>query len=669
MDLYNIISAFRGYFPVMAKDFDDVGNELKPHQIKSIANVLTKENTLCIMPTGGGKSLIYWLSGMMLEGISIVVFPLVALIDEQEEKLKAQGVEVLALHSGLSQEKQVEKLKQFAKGEITPKFIFVSPEKLATDGFFEYCVNIRKDEIKLITIDEVHCVSQWGTSFRPFYRRIPDFIQKIFGENHPKLLAMTATLNPKELNDICNEFWIDKSNILKDQSLMRSEITLHIIKVVVEDEKDSEGGKLWDLLKIHAGEKTLVYVYRVEGKRSVEDLSQRANTQYGLKSLHFHGEMSANERKEIIARFRDNEVNVVFATNAFGMGIDIPDIRVVIHFMIPESVEQYYQEIGRAARDNKMANAYMLYSNKNIDVKRRHFIDASFPTREKLIEVYKKIPKSESELKTLPYFDDEEIQQCLHYFVDCGAIQIITKGFSDMKALTNIKNAELERIIESTKTKNLITSAKKSGIGVTDIIEMVYGSLISGEAETRKPLDRRLIINVRENELSEIQLDEIMAVIEQKRIYKHDLLDYLIFQLENTESSPELHQEIALYLGVDKNMLNKIHSTSKGDKVRSKSEVIIANLLFQHDLKYEYELPLEHGGGNPIKPDFTIFLPDGKKIFWEHLGLLGTETYDEIWLYKLDIYNEHFAGQLIKTYEGVTLTDSALDLIKRLKSM
>jgi ATP-dependent DNA helicase RecQ len=669
MDTHDIVSAFERYFPDLAKEFESDNKALKTYQIKAITSVLTQGNTLCIMPTGGGKSLIYWLSGLMLNGISIVVSPLVSLIDEQGEKLIAQGVEVLILHSGLSQEKQIEQLKQFANGKITPKFIFVSPEKLATDGFFEYCIKIRKNEIKLLTIDEVHCVSQWGASFRPFYRNIPDFIEKVFGINHPKILTMTATLNPKELNDITNEFCIKKTNIIKDSSLMRSEIELKIIKVDVEDEKDDENGKLWDLLKIHASEKILIYVYRKYRRRSVEDLSLRANNKYELKSEFFHGEMSSNERREIITRFKNNEINIIFATNAFGMGIDIPDIRVVIHFMIPESVEQYYQEIGRAARDKGMANAYMFYSNKNIDVKRKHFIDASFPTREKLIEVYKKIPKSKDGLQTLPYFDDEDIQQCLHYYIGCGAIQIVTKGFSDLKSITNVKNIELQKIIDSTKTKIIIRSAKESGVSVQKIIDMVYNGIINDDLEIIKPLDRRLIINVREEELSESQLDEIMAVIEQKRKYKHDLLNYLVFQLDNNYSSIQLHQEIGRYLGVDKDTLNKIYSTSKGDKVRSKSEVIIANLLFQHGIKYEYELPLEFGNGETIKPDFTIFLSDTKKIYWEHLGMLGTETYDETWLYKMKIYADHFPGQLVKTYEGVTISDSATDLIKQLKAM
>jgi ATP-dependent DNA helicase RecQ len=592
----------------------------------------------------------------------------VSLIAEQEEKLLAQGIEVIAFYSGVNQEKQVEQLIKFAQGEINPKFILVSPERLATDGFFEHCVKIRKNDIKLITIDEVHCVSQWGASFRPFYRNIPTFIRDVFGGIQPKLLALTATLNSKELSDIINEFWIEKSNIIKDQSLMRSEIELKIIKVNTESEKDDEEGKLWNYLKIHKNEKTLVYVYRKSGTRGVEDLSQNANKKHKLKSTYFHGDMTLNERNKIIAAFKNNEIDVVFATNAFGMGIDIPDVRVVIHFMIPESVEQYYQEIGRAARDKVSANAYLFYSDKNIDVKRKHFIDASFPTREKLVEVYKSLPRSNNVLQTLPYFENEDIQQCLHYYVDCGAVEIVAKGFSDIKSLTNIKNQKLLNIFESTKNKGLITSAKKTNIAVSDIIALVYNCLIRGEATSSKPLDKRLIINLKDDELSEAQLDSIMAKIDEKCKYKHDLLNHLISLLDKTNSSQELHQEIAQYLGIDKRVLEPIHSTLKGGKVRSKSEVIIANLLHQHNVKYKYELPLEHGSGKPIKPDFTIFLADGKKIYWEHLGLLGNEGYDANWLYKLDIYEKYFSGQLVTTYEGVTITDRAMDLINKFKS-
>ena len=259
----NISEQFEKYFPYWAKTIT-----LRPFQEQAIQNVLTRGNTLCIMPTGSGKSLIYHLSGLMSGGITLVISPLVALIDEQSQKLQEQGIETLVLHSGITVEKQFFLLKQFAKKKINPKFIFASPEKLATDGFFEYCIKCRKNEIKLITIDEVHCVSQWGMQFRPFYAEIPAFILSVFGVEWPKILALTATLNPKELSDVVTAFQIDKENILKYPQFIRSEISLKIMKCVDEEDKEE---KLWRLLEIHKEEKTLVYVYRIKNARSVED--------------------------------------------------------------------------------------------------------------------------------------------------------------------------------------------------------------------------------------------------------------------------------------------------------------------------------------------------------------------------------------------------------------
>lgn len=660
--MLNIDEAFSSNFPNLANKFF-----LKDFQKSVISNVVEKDNTLCIMPTGGGKSLIYWMSGILSGGITIVISPLIALIDEQSEKIVEQGFEVLTIHGGMDSAKQAKVLKDFANKVINPKFIFVSPEKIATDGLFEFCIRERKNEITMLAIDEVHCVSQWGTSFRPFYKRIPDFLNCIYNgpeDKQPRILALTATLNPKEVVDIGMEFKIDKSNIIRNNLLMRSEISLKVLQFNNENEKED---KLWDIIKIHKNEKTLIYVYRIGSERGVEKLADKANEK-GYKSVCFHGEMTAKERKEIIDSYKNNEINVIFATNAFGMGIDIPDIRVVIHFMIPESVEQYYQEVGRAARDGNVANAYLLFTNKNIDVKRKYFIDGSFPSAEKLVNTYKKIAEQGEGLHTLPYFEDEEVQQCLPYYLNSKVLKIECKGFSDLKSITNVKDKTLTDIIDSTKTKNLITTVKKSKVDVKTIVNKVYESVVKGLATTTKPLDRRLIVDVIEQEISEAKMQNIQSAIDEKRKYKHGLLDYLVFLIDDNASSNELHQEIGRYLGVEKHMLNRIYSTVKGDRVRSKSEVIIANLLAQNGISYEYEKKLEYENGKWIEPDFTIALPDGRELYWEHLGMLGVESYDKRWLEKQDIYDKFYNGKLIVTYEGATITDSALDIINKISS-
>lgn len=656
--MHNLDDKFKEHFPNLASKF-----KLKEFQKKVIDNIVEKGNTLCIMPTGGGKSLTYWMSGMMLGGITIVISPLIALIDEQTEKIREQGIEVLTIHGDISVKQQTKLLKDFANKKLNPKFIFASPEKIATDGLFEYCISKRKDDITMFAIDEVHCVSQWGTNFRPFYKHIPNFIEKVFtNSNKPKILALTATLNPKEVIDICNEFEIDKSNIIKDNLLMRSEITLKVLKFSKEDEKDS---KLDDLLQIHKNEKTLVYVYRKKGERGVEGLCTRAIDK-GHKAVYFHGDMNAKDRKQIIDKYKNKEIDVIFATNAFGMGIDIPDIRNVIHFMIPESVEQYYQEVGRAARDGNCANAYLLYTNKNIDVKRKHFIDASFPSEEQLLKSFEMITKNKEGLSTLPYFDEsEEVQTSFSYFINEKIIDIKGKGFCDFKFIEKTEDDYLNRMIKSTKTKNIITTIKKTGENVENILNNTYKSIVNEDVKLAdKGLSKRLIIDTKQSEISKESMTNIHNDINNKRQYKHELLDYLVFLIDSNNNSKELHQEIGRYLGVDKHSLGKIYKTSKGDFVRSKSEVIIANLLYSHGINYEYEAKLYYENNKWIEPDFTITLSDGNKIYLEHVGMLGVESYDNRWIEKKEIYDKYYNGMLRVTYEGANIIDNSMKIIK-----
>ena len=216
--MLNLDADFSRLFPKLTYD-------LSPIQKQVIENVVERDNTLCIMPTGKGKSVIYWMAAAELGGITIVISPLIALIAEQAQMLSEHGYSVLELHGGINAKKQMTILKQIANNELSPDFIFASPEKIATDGFFEYCLKCRNDDIHLMVIDEVHCVSQWGISFRPFYKRIPDFLDNLFeGQEWCKILALTATLNPKELGDICSSFKITRDNIIKYELLLRSEI-------------------------------------------------------------------------------------------------------------------------------------------------------------------------------------------------------------------------------------------------------------------------------------------------------------------------------------------------------------------------------------------------------------------------------------------------------------
>ncbi len=653
--MLNLDSDFRKLFPQL--DF-----ALKDFQKKVITNVVEKDSTLCIMPTGGGKSVIYWMAAAELKGLCIVISPLTALIAEQAQKIREQGYETLEIHGGIDAMKQTCIMSDFANMKTNPKFIFASPERIATDGYFEYCLKQRKDEISLIVIDEVHCVSQWGISFRPFYKRIPDFLNHLFGENKwARILALTATLNPMELNDICDSFQIRKENILKQTILMRNEIQLHVLKFFNESEKEA---KFWDLIKMHRDEKILIYLYRKKGDRGVDGLTQMALDK-GYKAALFHGDMTAKERMEVIEKYRSGSVNMIFATNAFGMGIDIPDIRVVIHFMIPESAEQYYQEVGRAARDGGGANAYLLYSTKNIDVKRTYFIDRSFPSADKLREVYKNIGKRVG-CRIFQYFDNEDIQECLPYYIKCGLITIVAKGFSGLSELYDIKDPVLQEYYDSTEAKGYVKTMKKNGLTPRELSDVVYRAVLSGDVKLNKALERWLVIEVAETEISDEKMEIMLDDINEKRDYKHGLLDYFVYLIEDNTNTQYLHQEIARYLGMDKYHLNRIYKTIDGTRVRSKSEVIICDLLAKSGLKYEYERLLEYEPGRVINPDFTIFLDDGKELYWEHIGMLGNEKYSEDWSNKVDIYEKYFPGQLLRTYESGAISSDAEQLINKI---
>lgn len=657
LDLRNLDEDFQNYFPRLSFTLTDF-------QKKVIYNVSDKGNTLCILPTGGGKSVIYWMSTLELNGTAIVISPLTALILEQAGKIEEQGYEVLAIHGGVSVTKQMKLLSDFANKKSNPKFIFLSPEKIATDGFLEYCLKCRRDNIKLIVIDEVHCVSQWGMNFRPFYLRIPDFMNQLFGKNQwSRILALTATLNPKEIADICRYFRIEKENIIMNNILMRSGIQLHVSKFLDEEEKTK---KFWNIIHNHQDEKILVYVYRKYKKHSVEALCAEAE-QRGYKAVAFHGDMDSDERMKIIGEYKDNKYNIVFATNAFGMGIDIPDIRVVIHFMIPESVEQYYQEVGRAARDGHGANAYLLYSDKNIQVKKQYFIDKSFPSEDKIRKVFTEKIGTKQGYQTLAYFDDEEVQQCIPYFIEEGLIDIVCKGFADLKNLTEITDQRLQKLYDSTKNKGYIRtvnqSAKDEPITPKELSELVYSCVLSGKAQLLKPLERWLIIKVNSTHLSDGNMKHILDMIDEKKQYKHDLLNYFVYLIETNTNTQELHQEIAAYLGTEKHSLNKIYKTEDGTMVRSKSEVIISNLLHKAKLRYEYEEKLFYEPGKWIEPDFTIYKADGSKAYWEHVGMLGKEDYDLNWAKKIDIYNKYFPGMMVKTYETGVLSDDAKAII------
>ena len=286
---------------IFREHFSTVGSEVRYTQRKIIHSIFQKQNTLGLMPTGSGKSLCYWIAGKGLGGVTLVVFPLTALMDEQALKLREHGCTVYVLHSGIDTRVQFQELISLYKQTTLPDFIFLSPERMATDGFLEFVLRRVRDQINLVVIDEAHCISQWGLDFRPFYKEIPPFLESVFADRPlPTILCLTATINPKDREQICEDFNVKPEHVIEHDILLRSEIHVRVIKVANEDEKDE---RFWDLLETHREEKVLIYIDRKRGKRSVEEMNRIAQ-QRGYQSAHFHGEMKVGQKAEVICQFK-----------------------------------------------------------------------------------------------------------------------------------------------------------------------------------------------------------------------------------------------------------------------------------------------------------------------------------------------------------------------------
>ncbi|NRS50458.1 hypothetical protein [Brevibacillus sp. HB2.2] len=256
-----------------------------------------------------------------------------------------------------------------------------------------------------------------------------------------------------------------------------------------------------------------------------------------------------------------------------------------------------------------------------------------------------------------------------------GAVlkQTILEGINEFEkdrqsyVFNDVKHEALKELIGLTKTKNMITTMKKSGKSVQEISTIVFEAIVTEQVKLAKSLGKCLIIYSHAEELDDQALQQLEQYSAEKRSYKHALLDYFVHLIENCENSRQIHQEIGRHLGVPKFLLDRIYKTTKGDLVRSKSEVIIANLLHQYGVSYEYEKELGYGSGSRLSPDFTITI-NGEEFYWEHLGLIGNMEYDSHWVKKQTVYEEYFPGQLVVSYENPYLTTSAESIIQKFLS-
>ena len=318
-----------------------------------IKNLLEGNNSFVIMPTGGGKSLCYQLPAIILDGTAIVISPLIALMKNQVDLIRSNNTDPSVAHvlnSTLNKE-QIEKVKQDVS-EGKTKLLFVAPETLSKNDTIEF---LKKVTISFLAIDEAHCISEWGHDFRPEYRKIRDVIDSV--DPKIKVIALTATATPKVQDDII------KNLKISDAKLFKSSFNRPNLYYEVRPKNDETEVDLIKFIKSNQGESGIIYCL---SRKNVEDLSQLLNIN-GVKSLPYHAGLEKNIREENQDKFLKDDCDVIVATIAFGMGIDKPDVRYVVHHNVPKSIEGYYQETGRAGRDGGKGHCLMYYSYQDVE--------------------------------------------------------------------------------------------------------------------------------------------------------------------------------------------------------------------------------------------------------------------------------------------------------------
>lgn len=340
----------------------------RPMQEDIVDSVIEGHDTLALLPTGGGKSICFQVPAMAMDSVCIVVTPLISLMKDQVLHLKNINIPASAIYSGMHPSEVEIAYNKAVFGNL--KFLYVSPERLMTDAFIEA---VKKMKVCLLAIDESHCISQWGYDFRPPYLKIAEIRPYI--PNTP-VLALTATATPKVVDDIQYRLGFKERNVFQT-SYERKNVTYNVIKVA-----DKYGLMYRLFMKMESGS-GIVYVRSRKRTKVISDWLQSV----GISATYYHAGIDAKTRDERQKMWMDGKTKVISATNAFGMGIDKPDVRVVVHMDLPDSLEAYFQEAGRAGRDLKPSEAFLLVSDSDIKQLKDN-LQQSYPELERIKAIY-----------------------------------------------------------------------------------------------------------------------------------------------------------------------------------------------------------------------------------------------------------------------------------------
>lgn len=455
-------------------------DSFRPGQEEVIDNVLNKKNTVVIMPTGGGKSLCYQLPALVLSGVTLVISPLVALMKDQVDGLTRIGIPATFINSTVSLIETQKRLAEVRSGKY--KLLYVAPERFYNAEFNKMIGDV---EVSLFAIDEAHCISQWGHDFRPSYMRLKDVIQIL---DNPTVIALTATATPDVKYDIIKQLNLDKPKIIVT-GFARPNLHFSVVKanesmkpaIVLEAVQSIENGV------------GIIYV----GTRSKADQLHDYLLENDIKAAAYHAGMEPGERKWVQESFIKDELQVIIATNAFGLGIDKPNIRFVIHYDMPGTVEAYYQEAGRAGRDGKDSYCLLMYNSRDRHL-HEFFIKGDNPSPKVIRDVYNILLSYEQDTVMATYAEISE-----------GLIEKVP----DMAIGTSIKILEKEQLItRSTEKKG---NAYFKYLDSEENIKNSFSKRAKKQIEVFEKLSNRYGKEIQVG--SYLNLEEMAAVIEEKK--------------------------------------------------------------------------------------------------------------------------------------------------------
>jgi ATP-dependent DNA helicase RecQ len=427
-------------------------DQFRPPQAEVIEAVLRREDTLVLLPTGGGKSVCFQVPALLLEGVCLVVTPLIALMLDQVQQLKSKGIKATAVHAGLTREEIDIALDNCVYG--AEKFLYLSPERLQTEIFQE---RVRKMNVSLVAVDEAHCISQWGYDFRPSYLQIAALRDLKPGVS---FVALTASATKIVRDDIINQLKLDRPAIFQ-ASLARPNLSFVVRKT------ENKEKQLLNILKRVPGS-SIIYV---RSRRATQEYARFLSSQK-IKASYYHAGLPHEERKARQLDWIANKVRVIVATNAFGMGINKPDVRTVVHMDLPENLESYYQEAGRAGRDGASAYATVIYHATDVATLEQNVLK-SHPGLEFLKRVYQGLANYYQ--LALGSFLDEKNDFDLESF--CARF-----GFKSSETIVALKKLEEEGLIELSdsfyRTARLHFSSDKKKIYEFQVAHVRYDGFL-----------------------------------------------------------------------------------------------------------------------------------------------------------------------------------------------